>query len=553
MIAYAMDLTRTQVLAVESDASRIVVMAAAGSGKTRVLVERAIHLIQERGVSAEDVLIVTFTRKAAREIRQRIADRAGVRGLWCDTFHAIGLRMLSESGKALSVITPEESKGLFQQVCADLGLSKKHTVEAIKSRESYTQTGCLTAGRLAKMASEEFDSQLDRMRAVDYGGVLIRVLGVVTGRSGFRHILVDEAQDCDLLQWMFVLRLAARIVNESIFVVGDPNQSIFEWRGADPRIMSELPDTLSERWEAFRMGESFRCGAQISSASANLIEHNENGKASSIQCAHGTCSVETLMAPIDIRFGFWHRFAIQSGSAFLCRTNREADEIEGLLDSPALDVHRAGRAGRVSSESGFRCAWATLSLAWNPANDVAFNVLEKARKIDVTPRVLASIRADAARSGRSLWQSYVAVVDCKDALRYMIESKLKAASCRDVGYLVDMLSPEARDLLIGIAYMDDATDKLLRAMELVDDADIEAPDDSVYVGTIHGAKGLEFDNVCVVNCELGRFPRDSEKNVEAERRLMYVAMTRAKYSLVLHYQRDPSSFIQEALPDAVFA
>lgn len=588
-----MNLTSQQRAAVESQQPAIVCVAAAGSGKTAVLTERIAHLITKCGCSPEDIMAFTFTRKAAREMRERLAlllrpffgerTEYECRRLLIDTFHAIGLRMLNEYGGAIgykpgiTVLCEEDAKRVFDGVINDLGIRKApHTRKMLRA---YYSTGFLRQesldDRIGRRVITEYHSRLRSMNATDYGYILIALMDCLPRDQVFaKHFLVDEAQDCDQLQWDFAYVVARG--GDTSFVVGDPSQSIYEWRGASPKGLIEL----AEDGDRHPLAKTFRCGWLICEAANRVIEGV--GCATRpvyhmpVECGTGQDGAVIQWSDKDCpgeRFGGIAgcvtsiqnmRQIDWSDIAVLCRTNRVADWVSDLLARAGVPHQRAGRVARIAETPEFRRLWAAMSLVVNPRNDAAFHVLQEDLKIPSQRmhRVTAAVHG----SGLSRWEA-LEVAGCAggrpNVLEYLIRTSKPTTS---FGHFVKRLNvPFSKtndgrvranliaDLLNACTETNDTIAMALGKLELLGADDMDDPAvDEVYVGTIHGAKGLEWRGVILAGLEEGYFPSRlgamaGTHELDPERRLAYVGATRARDVLVVHYHETPSLFARELL------
>ena len=547
------NMTPQQSAAATSTAKNIACIASAGSGKTRVLTERAAHLVSN-GVSAEDVLLVTFTRKAAREIRDRLIELVGdeARSMWIDTFHGIGLRIIKHvHGSTPSVLAPDDCKAIFESVCEDLKVKGDHRSLfklQLESRNTLEYGLADTISSRANTAIKEYGRRMVRIGAIDYDGIMHAALSFFEQcKLAFRHVLVDEAQDCDAVQWRLVELLKDR--SESLFVVGDPNQTIYEWRGASGSYMTEF----AKRAETHTLNTTFRCGQKIVDSARKLIVANPRGIESAVKISHDPDrkgvhvslfdrKESGIASALPLVIGDLLGDKCGSDTAFLCRTNLIADGVTSTLRDFGWKVHRAGRMARRSQEPEFRIAWATLALAVNTGNDAAFATLCNygAVRIDSRP---GSLRGFAAQQGVSLWDAWLEVEQKQTKLRRLVEKALPGKFANEALVALPKLPRE----LLYMVHPHASLEELLTGVELIDASDgAEQGADECYVGTIHGAKGLEWDRVVVVGVEDGQFPPDRVNvDIEAERRLMYVAMTRARSELIIHYEENPSRFVGE--------
>lgn len=582
--AKPMGLNAEQQSAAESDAKITAVVAGPGTGKTFTLVERIAHMIEERGVSPKNITAVTFTRQAAREMLARLESRLGakqVRGLTIGTFHAVALQTIEKK----PLISRETARALMEDILRERGVkaSAAGQLEAV----SRAKNG-LPAPELLPGVGESYAARLAEMGLRDLDDILVEALEAERGKFPcFKHLLVDEYQDINPLQH----RLARHWMGESLFVIGDPDQSIYGFRGADARcferLMQEYPDT-----RRIVLQQNYRSAPGVLEAALSVIGRNpgderqlaafraagepvrrmqaEDAYSEAVWIAK---EIAAMTGGVDMLAAHGRReerkvYRAFSDIAVLCRTHRQLETIERCLAHDDIPCTVTGREdfwedARVRGMLGF------------------FRWL-------CTPRDGASLQ-DALRG---LWK-------CPDALCQRARETVcgeTAPETEEMSRLLgqwEVLGPwlraaeefapqlakqKPRKLLASLAERAGCTgknvEKLLNAavfhsrMEdfLADVDNGEEADRSrqasgnmqsgaVRLMTLHGAKGLEFPVVFVAGINAGDLPlqrENSPTDEEEERRLFFVGITRARDELILSCGGEASSFLEE-LPVSIKA
>ena len=568
-----MELTESQLAAVRSDAPRTLCVAGAGAGKTAVLAHRVMHLLTDRGCSACDILMVTFTRKAAAEMRERIelVTREAVgneaekmlRGLTLGTFHSVALSVVRAEGErlnmdpaTLTVLDREDSDELLKQCCREAGLYDgkkwKKGVSWKKVKERGPNTAAIYSAYL---------SRLKESNALDYGGIittantLLLDLEVAKRWQGcFKHILIDELQDCDTDQHTFCERIAG---DAEFFAVGDLRQRIYGWRGAGGGKIEG-----DEHGRHYDLSESFRCADAILAAANSLAQSmprkalppmtgcsGVNGK---VEVMVGRSSeIAAAVKLLHKKSGYaWREIAV------LYRTNWQGVRLAGIFREVDIPLHRVGSAFDKCETERFRAMHAALRLVVNVRDDAAFLRLSDALGWDAAH--CARNRAKAARDGCSHFQAAPDDMTVTAAIHELSPQDLIQTA---VAQLWSPLGCGVDPAVWWRAQAGDMTiEDALRWFAGRDSQDDLTTEDEVTLSTIHSAKGLEWPAVIIPNCNEGSLPSSTatrKLTVDEERRVMYVAMTRAKERLILHYRRPedlaegskptpPSRFLYEA-------
>jgi DNA helicase II / ATP-dependent DNA helicase PcrA len=617
----------------------ILVLAGAGSGKTRVLTSRIARLIAHEGVPPSRILAVTFTNKAAGEMRERISARLGHEpaGLWVGTFHAIGARLLrlhpagSGRDRSFTIYDQDDTLGVIKRLMDRHRLGKQFTPKGIAGLISDAKNAMVSPGEYETLASDPFaraaavvyrdlELELRRANAVDFDDLLVLPVQLLRRdevlrerlQHRFHFLLVDEYQDTNRAQYEFVRLLSGD--RRNLFVVGDDDQSIYGWRGADIRNILDFRKDFSDA-AVVRLEENYRSTPQILALANHVISANAGRMGKTLRATLPAGETVRAIRTLDERDeADWiveemltHR---QRGGAIgdiavLYRTNAQSRSLEEALRKRAIPYRLIG-AVRFYDRREIRDLMAYLKLIANPADDEAFrraiavprrgvgegsldSLAESARAAGL-PMLAAASRSEILASlrpaARAALAEFVALItgfreraresavdellrDIVEAIRY--GDYLKSESAETA---IDRLE-NVRELIAGAAetVADDEGEVGLRPLDhflqraaLVAGVDqLAAGADAVTLMTLHNAKGLEFPVVFISGLEDGLFPLarafEDPAMLEEERRLLYVGITRARRSLTLTYAEQrrrngelmpsrQSSFIQD-VPDTL--
>ena len=596
----------------------LLVLAGAGSGKTRVLTTRIARLIDIEGVDAREILAVTFTNKAAGEMRERVGRLLGQdpAGMWIGTFHAIGARMLRAAAHlvgrtpSFTIYDQDDSLGVIKRLMDRHQVStKQFSPRAVQGAISDAKNALVSPKEYERLAMEPFSKAispiyqslgetLQTANAVDFDDLLVlpvRMLQQHTDklesyRRRFKYILVDEYQDTNRAQYELIKLLGGEHGN--VCVVGDDDQSIYGWRGADIRNIldfnKDFPDAAIVRLE-----ENYRSTPQILDLANVVISANTGRMGKTLRATHPAGEQVTLVRSLDERdeadFVVGELMARRSGSssltnsdvAVLYRTNAQSRALEESLRRHAIPYRLVG-AVRFYDRREIRDLMAYLKLIANPSDDEAFRravsvpkrglgettielLAEGARNARVSlfdaahdPSIVTTLRAAArvalgefVRLIASL-RDLAAEAAVDELLREIVESIRYGDYLRAEGPESVERLDNVRELITGAAetVADELgevglrpLDHFLQRSSLVADSDALGGDaDAVTLMTLHNAKGLEFPVVFITGLEDGLFPLakayDDPPLLEEERRLFYVGITRARKKLYLSHAEE---------------
>ena len=637
--------------AAECTRGPLLVLAGAGSGKTRVLTYRIAHMIADEGVRPWQVLAITFTNKAAAEMRERLGKvlPGGTRGMWICTFHAMCVRMLREDADLLgykpnfTIYDDDDSKRLVKSIMSDLDLdSKQCPLPAVRSKISQAKNALVSAEEMSSQAQSpveraaarvyaELDRRLARANAMDFDDLLVKTFELLSKepevldryQERFRQISVDEYQDTNAVQYAITNLLAKKYRN--LMVVGDDDQSIYSWRGADIKnILSfrkDYPDA-----EVVKLEQNYRSTGHILNAANAVVRNNSRREQKRLFTDRGDGEkIEVFQAADERDEGRWIGSEIEKlhdrGTSYddvavFYRTNAQSRTLEDMFLRAGVPYKIVGGT-RFFDRAEIRDVMAYLKLVVNPDDDVsALRVINTPRRGLGTTSV-NRIRAYAAERGISFFSAAEACVtepgvlsakarnalagftnaieaarhfdgDLADVVQMIIDrtgliqaleaeqtmeadgrvenikeffgvaqefdethedaaatleslEQLREAGALDGGAAAAPAAGAAAQGAGGLPPV--AAEKLPAFMEwlaLRSDLDSLAGQSSaITMMTIHSAKGLEFPVVFVAGMEEGIFPHRAHEgdaeSIEEERRLAYVAITRAERRLYLTY------------------
>ncbi|MFQ5783366.1 MAG: ATP-dependent helicase [Alphaproteobacteria bacterium] len=627
---YLADLNEAQRAAVEALDGPVLVLAGAGTGKTRVLTTRIAHLLLTGRAFPGQVLAVTFTNKAAREMIDRVARLIGrsVEGLWFGTFHSVAARILRRHAEAVglkpnfTILDADDQLRLLRQVMSAHDIDEKRwPARALLAIIARWKDRGLTLDKIAGAAGGEFangradvlyrayQERLTALNAADFGDLLLHCLTLFTSHADvlegwqrrFRYILVDEYQDSNVAQYLWLRLLAQK--HKNICCVGDDDQSIYGWRGAEVgnilRFEKDFPGA-----GIIRLERNYRSTQAILGAASGLIAHNAGrlGKTLWTDAGGGEKvgvrgvwdgdeEARVVGEEIEALQRRGHRL---SEVAVLVRAGFQTRAFEERFVAIGLPYKVIGGL-RFYERQEIRDAVAYMRVTVQAEDDLAFERIVNWPKRGLGDVSVQAIRRLARAKGTPLLRAARTIVETDElkprARRALAD--LIAGFDRWRGLLGVLPHPEVVEIMLDEAgytamWQNDRSPtapgrlenlkELIRALaefeniegflehvSLVMDADDSAADEVVNIMTLHGAKGLEFDTVFLPGWEDGLFPHqlaldeNGAKGLEEERRLAYVGLTRARLRACVLFAANrrvynqwqaslPSRFVDE-LPD----
>ncbi len=620
------DLNEAQRQAVTAIPEHRLVLAGAGSGKTRVLVHRIAWLQQVENISPFNIFAVTFTNKAAAEMRQRVEKLQGrpVNGMWVGTFHGLSHRLLrshwQEAGlpQTFQIIDADDQYRMVRRILKNLALDEsrwppKQAQAFINARKdegkrpAHIDTGNNPLYTQLVRIYTAYETACERAGVIDFAELLLRTLELIRDNDSlrqhyqhrFRHILVDEFQDTNTIQYALI-RLLAGDCNK-VFIVGDDDQAIYGWRGAKVENIQAFQRHFPAA-EVIRLEQNYRSTGTILAAANALIENNAG------RLGKKLWSAGTQGAPIIYYQAFDERDEarfvldrisdyIQQGHprsdvAILYRSNAQSRVFEERFVSEGMP-YRVYGGMRFFERAEIRNALAYLRLINNPQDDASFERVVNMPTRGIGERSVEKIRQCATQHGLSLWSA---------AKRVLEEKALAGRASNALGGfigLIETLAGETSSMLLheqvdhvvhhiglieyyekentekgrarvenieelisaarGFDYdrgemgeMDELTAFLTHAALEAGEGQASQWDDCVQLMTLHSAKGLEFPLVFLVGMEEGLFPSqrslEEEGKLEEERRLCYVGITRAREQLVVSSAEHRRLYGQDIYP-----
>ncbi len=631
------DLNPIQREAVQTTEGPVMIVAGAGSGKTRVLTYRIAHLL-DTGVPAANILALTFTNKAAREMRERVEQLVPgeeSRRLWMGTFHATFARLLRRDAekigyhKNFSIYDTEDTQNLVKSIMQDAGINTQQIPpSAVRHAISHAKNRMTNPDAMAEAARDvferrtadvyrEYEKRLRASNSMDFDDLILQPIRLFDEnpellshyQRQFRFILIDEYQDTNQAQYQVVRRLADS--HRNICVVGDDAQSIYAFRGADIRNILEFERHFAGS-RVFRLEQNYRSTKRILLGAGALIKHNErqipktlwteNAEGDPITVVETSDEAEEGRKIVTLMQEEGRKRKLQlKDFTVLYRTNAQSRAIEDALRRNGIPYSIIGGV-EFYRRKEIKDVLAYLRLIANPDDDSALLRIINYPARGIGAGTLGKLRAWAAEQGvtmlvaamnaseapglgaaamRSL-NAFVQLITKYASLRAQISAAELAASLVDeLGLVAEFKregTPESRsrlenvqELLSAIAEFQPGSgngtlDAFLAEASLVSDVDALDPGrNTVTLMTLHAAKGLEFPVVFLVGMEEGLFPSSQSierDEVEEERRLCYVGMTRAMQKLYLTYARSrlrwgerlqqmPSRFLGEVDQEAV--
>ncbi len=628
----------------------LLILAGAGSGKTRVITSRIAYLVGDGHAQPHEVLAVTFTNKAAEEMRGRVASLLGsdVSGMWVSTFHALCARLLRREGPAIGlsrdfvIYDSSDQLSVVRRALKQLQIDENFIQpRAALSRISGAKNRMEGPEAMAASAAwnrrdeqivniyTHYLNALKESNALDFDDLLLKTVDLFEQSERvrrkyseqFRFVMVDEYQDTNRPQYLLIRRLAE--AHRNLCVVGDPDQSIYKWRGADLRNILDFEQDFGET-KIVKLERNYRSTQVILDAASAVIGQNPNRKDKRLWTDRkGGARITYFRGGDELEEAdFITRTArtaladdVEAMVAVLYRTNAQSRTIEDALMREGVAYKVIGGV-RFYERKEVKDALAYMRLVINPHDDVSLRrvinvpargigkgVMDAVEKIGPVSEIdgalpLLSAGLQPALSANSLWARIVRGLDDR---AFAGRAAASLAAFRDlIVKLTDVARREAVSIAIGklldqSGYLQDLRDErsedaegrvenlaelvsaarefesrepeptlngFVDRLSLLSDADEEAGarDARVWMMTLHSAKGLEFPVVVLAGLEEGLFPHarssDDEAELEEERRLCYVGMTRARARLVLtgaarrrifgEYQpSEPSRFIDE--------
>jgi DNA helicase II / ATP-dependent DNA helicase PcrA len=609
------DLNPQQRMAVTAGEGQILVLAGPGSGKTRVLTRRLAYLIDHENVPAFDIIAVTFTNKAAREMENRVSTlvQRNLEGIWLGTFHAMCARMLRREANALPfssnfvIFDDTDQETLVKRAMRELKIDEKiHRPAGVHAAISTAKNELLTAKEMPLNSYRDqvvarvyarYEELLQSNNAVDFDDLLFWAARLLQENPSirekyarrFRHVLVDEFQDTNLAQYELLKHLSS--YHKNIFVVGDEDQSIYRWRGADYRNVLRFEKDFP-KFEKILLEQNYRSTQVILDAAKEVINVNRNRTPKHLFSDRGSGNKIIKFVAVDdhaeaafvvdtIAQYLGSKKANPADFAVMYRTNAQSRLIEEAFMHAGLPYHLVG-AQRFYGRREVKDLIAFMRLVENPSDEVSL-----LRVIGVPPRgigdkTILALQTAALQSGLPVGEVLLDLGDKADKSVYWSMIGRSAGLLADFGAtLLEWVTIKDQSSIVALFdrivsdvgyenYINDRTDEgvdrwdnvlelrrlaidfqdrglteFLQNLALVSDQDTIQENDqgehedrgSVTLLTLHAAKGLEYKQVFIIGLDEGILPhsrsKDDPEEMAEERRLFYVGITRARDQLYL--------------------
>lgn len=582
--------------AVLTDSKRVLILAGAGSGKTKTITARIVHLIRNENISSDQLLALTFTNKAAGEMRERIESSAGdVSGLLIKTFHSFGAYFLRRSSTAVDrkqnfiIYDQDDSKKIIDKILSEFEIIKQDFPEYRRNIQFFKQN--LEDENSVNLPFffdiyKKYEDTLRINNAFDFEDLILKTVKILESESGFskyfknrfKYILVDEYQDTNFSQYTMLNNLTG--IDSNIMVVGDEDQSIYKFRGADLNIILNFPKDNPDT-KIIRLEKNYRSTDNILSVANSIISNNYNRLGKKLFAVNGSGdSVKVIENRDD--YGEAENAAkiirnenlSYNKTAILVRTNNQTRVFEQIFMKYGMPFKIVAGVGFYEREEVKDCL-SILRWISNNFDSVSFerfankpskgigaktmalfltavslkykgNILEalsdvssingiKGKSLDAFKKIYDILSlSEEILNYRKLSDSLEVILDKLGLLEYYLKT--------DKINNTDKIS-NIREFLMTLRNVEPGLDALTAYLEenaLISQSDSLDDENSIKILTIHNAKGLEFDNVFICGIENDIFPHcnsisDDPDGIEEERRLFYVAITRARVKLYLMY------------------
>ena len=613
------NLNKEQVEAVKEVNGPVLVMAGAGSGKTKVLTTRIAYLIKE-GIPDYNILAITFTNKAAKEMRDRVNLIVKDVSSFIGTFHSLGLRIIRENHTYLNlpnnftIIDSDDSNIVIKKILKDMNLdSKQYSPSYIRNRISFIKNQMLTDIELDKLFNtpmdkvvleiyHKYNQKLINNASVDFDDLLLLPVRLFEShkeilehyQDRFKYILIDEYQDTNPVQYKLSVMLAAKYKN--IFVVGDMNQSIYAFRQADYRNIINFENDF-KNCKVIKLEHNYRSTNTILEAANEVIKNNkerkdlrlysDKGEGVKIKYLRSYDEKHEISLVIDEINDLMTKGYDYQDFAILYRTNGQSRAIEEVFISKGIPYKVFG-SYYFYNRKEIKDLISYLRLIYNPSDEISLRRIINVPKRGIGESAIKDIETRATENHTTMFEALSSRKELE--FKSLIEKLIKESESLSLTELIDevldktgmkaeleaskSLEDEARlEYLMEFksitASFEERTgsvnlEDFLEEVSLISDISNHTEDgDAVTLMTLHSAKGLEFPVVFLVGMEEGIFPHNMslmENNLEEERRLCYVGITRAKDRLYITnakrrmlYGKDnmnmPSRFIAEINPN----
>lgn len=587
-------LNESQYEAVVNTEGPVLVLAGAGSGKTRVVTYKIAYLVKEIGINPFNILAITFTNKAANEMKERAEEllERSINGMWIGTFHSICVRILRKHYSSnFTIYDTQDSVNLIKRIIKDRNLdSDQFKPKSIKNRISDFKNKGMGVKEFQEFAGSDFylkivgeiffdyEAAMKEANALDFDDLLLKTVKIFEANpsvceeysSKFDYIFVDEYQDVNDIQYKFIKAISH--VHNNLTVVGDENQSIYAFRGANlENILNFERDFKGAK--VIYLNKNYRSTKSILDAANHLILNNpqkykrellatkaDDEKVKCYNLMTGDDEAYKVLEIIENLKDFGEKY---SDIAILYRTNNQSRAFEDVFVRNSVPYEIIGGI-RFYDRKEVKDVLAYLKLLNNPFDSVSFERIVNTPRRGVGPKTLGDLNEYRLVTGKDYFET-LSDIGTKSAKQFgedfiKIREVMNDVSLSELVDIVLEKSEYLKELKVSknpedesrvqnvyefVSYVKEYENKnpeselseMLNEISLLSDIDQSKEEDKVVLMTVHSSKGLEFRNVFVVGLEEGLFPSrmsmEDEKDVEEERRLFYVALTRARYRLFL--------------------
>jgi len=610
MILETEKLNDVQAAAVRHANGPCLIFAGAGSGKTRVLTHRIAYLLDELNVYPDRILAVTFTNKAAGEMKTRLERMVGntARDLWVGTFHYICVRMLRRDGGKVgiasnfAIIDDADQRSLVKDILADLDYDERQMspgaclTEISKAKnaliwpDKYHERNTSFLGERYANVYQEYQRRLSESNSLDFDDLIVRTIDLFEKddatrekwQNKFQYILVDEYQDVNFAQYKLIAILGTK--HKNITVVGDDDQSIYSWRGSDYRMILRFEEDFPGA-KVFKLEENYRSTQTILDAANALVENNKERSKKKLFTKRAEGEAITAFGADTERSEARYvvekiKELVREGAAYrdfliLYRTNAQSRVYEEALIAEGIPYRVVGGVG-FYARTEIKDVIAYLRYIENASDAIAFKRIVNVPRRSIGQQTLASLvqaaneakvsvgeaifdkellKRAVPKNTKELERFAELITTLRERAKDYTIADLLVAVMEESGYVRELKNEDTADArnrlenlqeLVGVAreFQDREPDSdlatFLANIALISDLDALDPESSyVTLMTLHGAKGLEFSNVFLTGLEEGVFPHSRAlvdmTELEEERRLAYVGVTRAMDRLFLSY------------------
>lgn len=587
-------LNESQYEAVVNTEGPVLVLAGAGSGKTRVVTYKIAYLVKEIGINPFNILAITFTNKAANEMKERAEEllERSINGMWIGTFHSICVRILRKHYSSnFTIYDTQDSVNLIKRIIKDRNLdSDQFKPKSIKNRISDFKNKGMGVKEFQEFAGSDFylkivgeiffdyEAAMKEANALDFDDLLLKTVKIFEANpsvceeysSKFDYIFVDEYQDVNDIQYKFIKAISH--VHNNLTVVGDENQSIYAFRGANlENILNFERDFKGAK--VIYLNQNYRSTKSILDAANHLILNNPQkykrellatkADDEKVKCYNLMTGDDEAYKVLEIIEKLKDDGEKYSDIAILYRTNNQSRAFEDVFVRNSVPYEIIGGI-RFYDRKEVKDVLAYLKLLNNPFDSVSFERIVNTPRRGVGPKTLGDLNEYRLVTGKDYFET-LSDIGTKSAKKFGEDFIRIREVMNDVplSELVDIVlekSEYLKELKVSknpedesrvqnvyefVSYVKEYEEKnpeselseMLNEISLLSDIDQSKEEDKVVLMTVHSSKGLEFRNVFVVGLEEGLFPSrmsmEDEKDVEEERRLFYVALTRARDRLFL--------------------